>query len=79
MNHLERAPKSDGELRDSPTKPTGARRKVAIWLLAIIIVVAMLAWLAFLGWGMITLWQWVVDDTKSLWTTHGLLRTIVVG
>jgi hypothetical protein len=78
MNHLERSTNPESELRDSPTKPSNARRKVAIWLLAIIIVVAMLAWLAFLGWGMITLWQWVVDDTKSLWTAYVLLRTIVV-
>jgi hypothetical protein len=79
MNHLERSTNPDNELRDSPTKPAGARRKVAIWLLVIVIVVAMLAWLAFLGWGMIALWQWwVADDTKSLWTDYVLLGTIVM-
>ncbi|KRR03137.1 hypothetical protein CQ10_09690 [Bradyrhizobium valentinum] len=72
MNDDQRSEKSDIELQGSSTRFTGVRtgRKVAIWLLATMIVLAMLAWLAFLGWGMITLWQWVFDHSKNLWTTY---------
>jgi hypothetical protein len=61
MNDLQRSTKADSELRDTSTHPRGAQRsrKVAIGLLATIIVLAMLAWLAFLGWGTITLWRGV--------------------
>jgi len=78
MNHLERSTSPHNELQESPTKPAGRSRKLAIWSLAVIIVLAMLAWLAFLGWGVIALWQWVVDDTKSPWTIYALLRAIIV-
>jgi hypothetical protein len=72
MNDAQRSEKSDIKLQDSSTNFTGVRtgRMVAIWLLATMIVLAMLAWFAFLGWGMITLWQWVFDHSKNLWATY---------
>jgi hypothetical protein len=72
MNDAQRSEKSDIKLQDSSTNFTGVRtgRMFAIWLLATMIVLAMLAWFAFLGWGMITLWQWVFDHSKNLWATY---------
>jgi hypothetical protein len=72
MNHLQRSTQTGIELQNSATSPPAGwkRRKVAIWLFAIIIILAMLGWLAFLGWGAIAFWQWVSDHTRSLWTTN---------
>jgi hypothetical protein len=42
-------------------------RKVAIYGLAILIVSVMAGWLGFLGWGFISMSQWLWDWTKNLW------------
>jgi hypothetical protein len=69
MNDLQRV-----DLKDTAIKPrlSPARRarKVTIYLLATLIVTAMIAWLGFLGWGVIGLLQWLLACTKSFWTTH---------
>lgn len=69
MNELQRV-----DLKDTAIKPrlSPARRgrKVTVYLLAILIVTAMIAWLGFLGWGAIGLLQWLLACTKSFWTTY---------
>jgi hypothetical protein len=69
MNDLQRV-----DLQDQTTKvrhsPARSRRQVAICLLAALIVSVMIAWFAFLGWGMIELLQWLSACIKSFWTKY---------
>jgi hypothetical protein len=41
-------------------------KRVAICLLAALLVSVMISWLALLGWGTVEVWQGV----KSFWTVH---------
>jgi hypothetical protein len=43
-------------------------RKVATWFLAIFIISVMIVWFAFLGWGVVAISQWLLDQIFSL--TH---------
>ena len=43
-------------------------RKLAIILLAVLIVSVMITWLGFLGWGVIAILQWMLYCVKNLWT-----------
>jgi hypothetical protein len=56
-------------LRDPTIKPrrSPARtgKKVIIGLLAVLLVSAMIAWLTFLGWGMVEILQWLSAWFKS--------------
>jgi hypothetical protein len=69
MNELQRV-----DLKDAAIKPrlSPARRgrKVTVYSLTTLIVTAMIAWLGFLGWGIIELLQWLLACTKSFWTTY---------
>jgi hypothetical protein len=42
-----------------------AGRKVAICLLALLIVAAMTAWLSFLGWGTFSILQYIIEYVKT--------------
>jgi hypothetical protein len=44
-------------------------RKLAICLLAALIVSVMIVWFGFLGWGVIAILQWMLSCVKNLWTT----------
>jgi hypothetical protein len=74
MNDLQRSVKSRVELQDSSIKSrlssakTG--RKVAIFFLAALIVLVMVVWFSFLGWGFIAILQWLRDCIKTFWTTY---------
>lgn len=69
MNDLQRV-----DLQDQTTKVWHAtarpRKQVALYLLAALIVSVMIAWFAFLGWGMIELLQWLSACIKSFWTNY---------
>jgi hypothetical protein len=43
-------------------------RKLAIILLAALIVLVMITWFGFLGWGVIAILQWMLNCVKNLWT-----------
>jgi hypothetical protein len=68
MNDLQRSAK----LQDSSTKArllsAQLGRRVAIYLLAALIVSAMIAWFGFLGWGFVAILQSLLDYVKDLWT-----------
>jgi hypothetical protein len=62
------------DLRDPAIKPRSSPartgKKVIIGLLAVLLVSAMIAWLTFLGWGMVEILQWLSVWFKSFWTRH---------
>lgn len=64
MNRPQRSTRTDIELQDPPAKPQAIRKKskATIWLLAGMIVLAMLGWLAFLGWGALAFWHWMIHQ-----------------
>ena len=43
-------------------------RKLAIILLAALIVLVMITWFGFHGWGVIAILQWMLNCVKNLWT-----------
>jgi hypothetical protein len=61
-------------LHDPPAKPRVASAqtdsKAAIYGLAAFIVAAMIAWFGFLSWGLIEMFQWLMDCIKNYWTMH---------
>jgi len=69
MNDLQRV-----QLQDPAIKPRLSRartgRKVAICLLAVLIVSVMIAWLGFLGWGVVEMLQWLSSCIKNFWATY---------
>jgi hypothetical protein len=66
MNELQRV-----DLKDPAIKPRARTgRNVTVCLLATLIVSAMIAWLGFLGWGIIELLQWLLACIKNFWTTY---------
>jgi type VI protein secretion system component VasF len=44
-----------------------AWKKAAIVTLATFIVVVMIVWFGFLGWGVVTSLQWLMDTLKAAW------------
>jgi hypothetical protein len=68
MNDLQRV-----DLHDPAIKPTRSRArmgsKVTVCLLSALIVSAMIAWLSFIGWGIIEFLQWSSACIKNFWTT----------
>ena len=70
MNDLQRSVKP----QDTSTTPRSSSaqtvRKVAIYVLVVLIVSAMIAWFGFLGWGFIAILQWLLDCIKNFWTTY---------
>jgi hypothetical protein len=74
MSDLQPAVKQHVELQDPSIKSglSGTRfgRKVAICVLAIVIVLAMIAWFGFLGWGVVAILRWLLDCTRNLWTNY---------
>ena len=69
MNDLQRV-----DLQDPAIKPRVSRartgRKIVVCLLAILIVSVMIAWLGFLGWGVVEILQWLSAGLKNFWTTY---------
>ena len=50
--------------------PGRAGRKIAIWVLAVVIASAMITWLGFLGWGVAAMLRWLFECTKNLWASY---------
>jgi hypothetical protein len=69
MNDLRRVNLQDPTIKPR-LSPARTGKKFAIYLLAALIVSVMIAWLAFLGWGMVELLQWLSACIKNFWTTY---------
>jgi hypothetical protein len=69
MNDLRRVDLQDPIIKPR-LSPARTGKKVAVCLLAALIVSVMIAWLAFLGWGIVELLQWLSVCIKNLWTTY---------
>jgi hypothetical protein len=52
-------------------KPSRERidRKVGTWFLAAFIISVMIAWFGFLGWGTVSLGQWLIEHISSFLRT----------
>jgi hypothetical protein len=44
-------------------------RKVGRWFLAAFIISVMIAWFGFLGWGTVSLGQWLIEHIRSFFRT----------
>jgi uncharacterized membrane protein len=69
MNDLRHIDLRDPTIKPRPS-PARTGKKVIIGLLAVLLVSAMIAWLTFLGWGMVEILQWLSVWFKSFWTRH---------
>jgi hypothetical protein len=69
MNQLPRIDFEDPTIKPR-LSPARSGKKVAICSLAALLASAMIAWLAFLGWGTVEIWQWLSVWGKSFWTVH---------
>jgi uncharacterized membrane protein len=69
MNDLQRVDLQNPTIKPR-LSPARTGKKVAICLLAALIVSVMIAWLAFLGWGIVELLQWLSAYIKNFWTTY---------
>ena len=68
MTKLEPVDLKDSQIHPGPCSVWTSKR-FAIGLMAIFIVVVMIAWFGFLGWGVIELMRQLTSFIKSLWTT----------
>jgi hypothetical protein len=69
MNDLRRVDPQDPTFKPGlPHARTG--KKVAVCLLATLIGSAMIAWVGFLGWGIVEVLQWLSACIKTFWTTY---------
>jgi type VI protein secretion system component VasF len=50
----------------APSSSVPTSRKVATWLLAAIIVLVMIVWFGFLGWGAVATLEWLLGAIKNL-------------
>jgi len=66
MNDLQRSVKSQNPpIKSRLSAQPG--QKIAICLLAALIVTVMIVWFSFLGWGFIAILQWLLDCIKNFW------------
>jgi hypothetical protein len=69
MNDLQRTTKMQDPSTNSPlSSQTG--RKLAVGLLAVLIISVMIVWFGFLGWGAVAILQWMLYCVKHLWTAY---------
>jgi hypothetical protein len=69
MNDLQRVDLQDPSVKPQ-LSPVRTGKKVAVCLLATLIITLMIAWLGFLGWGIVELLQWLSACAKNFWTTY---------
>jgi hypothetical protein len=69
MNDRPRVEFIDPSVNPRPS-PALTGKKAAIGLLVALLASAMIAWLAFLGWGMVETLQWLLVLVNSYWTSH---------
>jgi hypothetical protein len=70
MNDLQRSKKMQNLSTNSRMSSRQPGRKVAIYLLAALIVSVMIVWFGFLGWGAVAILQWMLSWAKNLWTAY---------
>jgi hypothetical protein len=69
MNDFRRVDFQDPTIKPRPS-PARTGKKVVICLLAALIVSVMIAWLGFLGWGIVEILQRLSAFIKIFWTTY---------
>jgi hypothetical protein len=69
MNDLRRVNLQDPTIKPRPS-PARTGKRVTICLLATLIASAMIAWLGFLGWGVVEILQWLSACIKDFRTTY---------
>jgi hypothetical protein len=67
MNDLQQSIKLQGPSIKSRLSSGKISRKVAICVLAVLIVSVMIVWFGFLGWGFVAMVQWLLDRIRSFW------------
>jgi hypothetical protein len=67
MNDLPQLVKLESPTIKSRLSSAQTGRKVAIGLLAALIVSVMIVWFSFLGWGFIAMTRWLLDCFWNLW------------
>jgi hypothetical protein len=70
MNDLQRSLKSEHPPIESRLSSLQTGRKAATCFLAVMIVSVMVVWFGFLGWGFISILQWLLDCIKSFWVPY---------
>jgi hypothetical protein len=70
MNDLQRSVKLQNLSNKSASSSAQKRRELTTYLLAALIVSAMIAWFGFLGWGFIAVLQWLADCISDVWAAH---------
>jgi len=69
MNDLQRVDLQDPAIKRR-LSPARTGKKVAICSLATVIALVMIAWLGFLGWGIVEISQWLSACIKNFWTAY---------
>jgi hypothetical protein len=67
MSDLQRSVRLQDPSAKSRLSSTQTGRKVAIYLLAVLIVSVMIVWFGFLGWGFVAVLQRALDWVKDFW------------
>jgi hypothetical protein len=67
MNDLQRSVKSQEPPTEVRSSPAQTGRKLAIYILAGFIVLVMIVWFGFLGWGFIAILQNLLDYIGNVW------------
>jgi hypothetical protein len=70
MNDLQRSIKLQEQPTPSRLSSAQKIRKVVIYLLAALIASATIVWIGFLGWGIVTMLQWLLDCIKNFPATY---------
>jgi hypothetical protein len=70
MNQLQRSVKVQNMSTKSRLASAQTGKKLTIYVLAILIVSAMIAWFGFLGWGFVAILHKLLDCTQNLWQTY---------
>jgi hypothetical protein len=70
MNDLQRSVKLQQQPTPSRLSSTQTIRKIVVYLLAALIAAATIVWIGFLGWGIVTTLQWLLDCIKNFLATY---------
>jgi hypothetical protein len=66
MNHLHPLDLKDLRI-NAPSSSVRTGRKLVIGLLVLVILSVMIAWVGFLGWGVVEMLRTIASWTESLW------------
>jgi hypothetical protein len=70
MNDLQRTTEMQDPSTNSPLSSAQTGRRLAVGLLAVLIISVMIVWFGFLGWGAVAILQWMLYCVKHLWTAY---------